>query len=136
MQVLSVVLPWILAIVRSLAASLHGWSQNVNLLGQFSGAFEHVFGAFEIDEKLRKAFDANGLKDTRFEFAIASSVNLFSYEIKSKNFLNVVDDTVLNRTFIYLLPVPSGSDCCRDTAVPLPPVPPCCETAPRVLRPI
>jgi len=68
------------------------------------------FTAFEIEEKLRKAFDANGLKDTRFEFAIASSVNLFSYEIKSKNFLNVVDDTVLNRTFIYLLPVPSGSD--------------------------
>ncbi len=68
------------------------------------------FTAFEIEEKLRKAFDANGLKDTRFEFAIASSVNLFSYEIKSKNFMNVVDDTVLNRTFIYILPVPSGSD--------------------------
>ncbi|HEY4149596.1 MAG TPA: sensor histidine kinase, partial [Chitinophagaceae bacterium] len=68
------------------------------------------FTAFEIEEKLRKAFDANGIKDTRFEFAIASSVNLVSYEIKSKNFLNVVDDTVLNRTFIYILPVPSGSD--------------------------
>ena len=68
------------------------------------------FTAFEIEEKLRKAFDANGIKDTRFEFAIASSVNLFSYEIKSRNFLNVVDDTINNRSFVYLLPVPSGSD--------------------------
>ena len=69
------------------------------------------FTAFEVEEKLRKAFDANGIRDTKFEFAIASSVNMFgSYEIKSKNFINVFEDTVNNKSFVYLLPVPSGSD--------------------------
>ena len=68
------------------------------------------YTAFEIEEKLSKAFDAEGIKDTKFEFALTSSVNLFSYELKSKNFLNVVDDTVQNRRFVYLLQVPSGSD--------------------------
>ena len=69
------------------------------------------FTAFEVEEKLRRAFDLNGIKDTKFEFAIVSSVSMFgSYEIKSKSFLNVIEDTVNNRSFVYQLQVPSGSD--------------------------
>jgi two-component system, OmpR family, phosphate regulon sensor histidine kinase PhoR len=68
------------------------------------------FTSFEIEEKLRKAFNENNIKDTKFEFAVTSSLTFFSYELKSKNFLNEVDDTVQNRRFVYLLQVPSGSD--------------------------
>lgn len=68
------------------------------------------YTSFEIDEKLRKAFDINGIRDTKFEFAITSSVGLYQYELKSKNFLPEYEDTVRNRAFIYVLQVPSGSD--------------------------
>jgi two-component system phosphate regulon sensor histidine kinase PhoR len=59
------------------------------------------FTSFEIEEKLRKAFNENNIKDTKFEFAVTSSLTFFSYELKSKNFLNEVDDTVQNRRFVY-----------------------------------
>ncbi|MDX1936774.1 MAG: HAMP domain-containing sensor histidine kinase [Flavihumibacter sp.] len=68
------------------------------------------FTAFEIEEKLRKAFIENNIKDTKFEFAVTSSLTFFSYELKSKNFLNEIEDTLQNRRFVYLLQVPSGSD--------------------------
>lgn len=68
------------------------------------------FTAFEIEEKLRKAFVENNIKDTKFEFAVTSSLTFFSYELKSKNFLNEIEDTIQNRRFVYLLQVPSGSD--------------------------
>jgi two-component system, OmpR family, phosphate regulon sensor histidine kinase PhoR len=65
---------------------------------------------FEVAEKLQKAFGALGLKDTPFEFAIISNYNLATYELKSRNFLNVLDDTAFNsKAFIYPLLVPSGS---------------------------
>jgi two-component system, OmpR family, phosphate regulon sensor histidine kinase PhoR len=65
---------------------------------------------FEVAEKLQKAFSAQGLKDTPFEFAIISNYNLATYELKSRNFLNVLDDTAFNsKAFIYPLLVPSGS---------------------------
>ncbi|MEP7278299.1 MAG: HAMP domain-containing sensor histidine kinase [Bacteroidota bacterium] len=69
-----------------------------------------TYTSFEIDEKLRKAFDANGIKDTRFEFGISSTIGLNPYELKSTNLLKVVEDTVNNKRFIYPLQVPSGSD--------------------------
>lgn len=66
---------------------------------------------FEVAEKLQKAFNAQGLKDTPFEFAITSNFNLISYELKSRNFLKVLEDTVHNsKPFIYPLLVPSGSN--------------------------
>jgi two-component system phosphate regulon sensor histidine kinase PhoR len=65
---------------------------------------------FEVAEKLQKAFLAQGLKDTPFEFAITSNFNLLSYELKSRNFMNVVADTVHNLPFVYPLLVPSGSN--------------------------
>jgi two-component system, OmpR family, phosphate regulon sensor histidine kinase PhoR len=65
---------------------------------------------FEVAEKLQKAFLAEGLKDTPFEFAITSNFNLLSYELKSRNFMKVLEDTVHNLPFVYPLLVPSGSN--------------------------
>lgn len=66
---------------------------------------------FEVAEKLQKAFVAQGLKETPFEFAITSNFNLVSYELKSRNFEKVLEDTLHNsKPFIYPLLVPSGSN--------------------------
>lgn len=65
---------------------------------------------FEVAEKLQKAFNAQGLKDTPFEFAIISNFNLITYELKSRSFMKVLEDTAYNsKPFIYPLLVPSGS---------------------------
>ena len=68
------------------------------------------YTSYEIEEKLKKAFDANGIKDVRFEFGIASSIGLNPYELKSANLVKAAEDTVDNKKFIYALQVPSGSD--------------------------
>ena len=68
------------------------------------------YTSFEIEEKFKKAFEANGLKDLRFEFAISSTIGLNSYELKSANLMKVIEDTVHNKQFIYALQVPSGSE--------------------------
>ncbi|ULQ56523.1 HAMP domain-containing histidine kinase [Flavihumibacter rivuli] len=69
------------------------------------------FTTFEVEEKLRKNFDANGLKDTRFEFVITSDAGFLTYdELRSKGFDKVIDDTLRNRQFIYPLQVPGGSN--------------------------
>jgi two-component system, OmpR family, phosphate regulon sensor histidine kinase PhoR len=66
----------------------------------------------EVAEKLHRAFEEQGLKDLKFEFAITSNLNLLSYEIKSRGFLSQVEDTASDRNlgFYYLLQPPSGSD--------------------------
>jgi two-component system phosphate regulon sensor histidine kinase PhoR len=66
----------------------------------------------EVAEKLRKAFQAQGLKDVKFEFAITSNVNLLTYEIKSRDFLTQVEDTASDRNLVmyYIFQAPSGSD--------------------------
>ena len=66
----------------------------------------------EVAEKLRKAFQTQGLKDVKFEFAITSNVNLLTYEIKSRDFLNQVEDTASDRNLVmyYIFQAPSGSD--------------------------
>jgi two-component system phosphate regulon sensor histidine kinase PhoR len=66
----------------------------------------------EVADKLHKAFAQQGLKDVKFEFAITSNVNLLSYEIKSRAFLNQVEDTASDRNLVlyYLFQPPSGSD--------------------------
>ncbi len=70
------------------------------------------FTEFEIKEKLDKAFNRNSLKNTDFEFAITSNVNMFRYEKRSPQFINLIDDTIGNRisTFSIPLQVPSGSN--------------------------
>jgi two-component system, OmpR family, phosphate regulon sensor histidine kinase PhoR len=68
------------------------------------------YTAFEIEEKLKKAFDANGIKDVNFEFGISSTIGLNPYELKSPKLVKVIEDTVNNKKFIYPLQVPSGSE--------------------------
>jgi two-component system phosphate regulon sensor histidine kinase PhoR len=69
------------------------------------------FTDFEVAEKLQKAFDAQGLHDTPFEFAITSNFNLISYELKSRGFFKLLEDTAYDsKAFIYPLLVPSGSN--------------------------
>ncbi len=68
------------------------------------------YTSFAIEEKLKKAFEENGIKDTRFEFAISSTIGLNTYELKSDNLIKVIADTINNKEFIYPLQVPSGSE--------------------------
>jgi two-component system phosphate regulon sensor histidine kinase PhoR len=69
------------------------------------------FTTFEVEEKLRKNFDAFGLQDTQFEFVITSDAGFLTYdELRSRNFDAVVDDTVRNLRFINPLQIPGGSN--------------------------
>lgn len=64
---------------------------------------------YEINERLRKAFNSHGLKDTRFEFAVLNDAALMGYEMQSKGFQHFYDDTARNYPFIYPIQAPSGS---------------------------
>ncbi len=64
---------------------------------------------YEIYERLRKAFNHHGLKDTHFEFAILNDANVLGYEMKSKGLLNVLEDTITHRPFFYPIQAPGGS---------------------------
>lgn len=64
---------------------------------------------YEINERLRKAFNNHGLKDTRFEFAVLNDAALMGYEMQSKGFQHFYDDTARNYPFIYPIQAPSGS---------------------------
>jgi len=68
------------------------------------------FAESEVNDKLRKSFADQGLHDIAFEFAITSNVNLLSYELKSRNFLQEAEDTVNNLVLYYIFQPPSGSD--------------------------
>lgn len=68
------------------------------------------FTEFEVQEKLQKSFNQEGLKDIKFEFAITANVNLMHYELKSPNFLNLWQDTVNNLQLVYYFQPESGSD--------------------------
>lgn len=72
------------------------------------------FTEFEVEERLRKAFDNQGLHNLKFEFAITSNLNLLSFELKSKGYLKAEEDidttTGNNLMFIYIFQPPSGSD--------------------------
>jgi two-component system, OmpR family, phosphate regulon sensor histidine kinase PhoR len=67
------------------------------------------FSVAEIGDKLQKAFNNHGLKNTRFEFGVSSDINLITYELQSANFLEVVEDTLHNRAFVIPLQEASGS---------------------------
>lgn len=70
----------------------------------------------EIADKLKKAFKNHGLKDMKFEFGVSADVNLMIYEIRSKNFVEALQDTENNRREVYLLQVSGGDD--LDNLVP------------------
>lgn len=70
------------------------------------------FTEFEIYEKLKRNFRSQGLKDINFEFAITTDINslYIDYEVKSKNFLREVEDSVNNfQNHLPIQPAP-GSD--------------------------
>jgi len=67
------------------------------------------FTVNEIAEKLQKAFNNVGLKNTRFEFGISSDFNLITYELHSPNFIQVAEDTIHNSATVYLLQEASGT---------------------------
>lgn len=64
---------------------------------------------FEVNERLRNAFNKHGLKDTRFEFAILNSASLMGYEMQSKGFQHFYEDTTRHSPFFYPIQAPSGS---------------------------
>jgi two-component system phosphate regulon sensor histidine kinase PhoR len=70
------------------------------------------FTAYEIEEKLRKAFMNQGLKDVPFEFAVLVDDGFLNYEyqLKSNAFLEQFEDSVNNFRWQYVLQPPSGSD--------------------------
>ncbi|HEX4373329.1 MAG TPA: HAMP domain-containing sensor histidine kinase [Puia sp.] len=67
------------------------------------------FTAAEIGDKLQKAFTNHGLKNTRFEFGVSSDINFITYELESKNFLQVLEDTIRNHAFVYVLQESGGT---------------------------
>jgi two-component system phosphate regulon sensor histidine kinase PhoR len=70
------------------------------------------FTVAEIEDKLRKAFIANNLKDLKFEFGlgpVSSSFNFRSFERKSRNFDNEYIDTANNIQSTFFIVPSSGS---------------------------
>ncbi len=65
------------------------------------------FTIYEIKEKLQKAFLRQNLKDTKFEFAVASDNVFGHYELKSPRFIDMATDTVHNKRAFYPL-IPAG----------------------------
>lgn len=81
------------------------------LLNEFMKAstISSRFTEYEIEEKIRKAFSSQGLKDTKFEFAILNSSSVLEFEMKSKSLEMVLEDTLRNFPFFYPIQAPSGS---------------------------
>ena len=68
------------------------------------------YTSFEVAEKIKKAFNSYGLKDTKFEFAILNHSNLRNiYEMQSPNFSQLLSDTIRNKAFGIALSPVSGS---------------------------
>jgi len=65
------------------------------------------FTIYEIREKLQKAFLAQNMKDTKFEFAVASDNMFGHYEMKSAKFYEMAMDSVHNKRVYYPL-IPAG----------------------------
>ncbi|MBX2923739.1 MAG: HAMP domain-containing histidine kinase [Chitinophagaceae bacterium] len=64
----------------------------------------------QVYEKLRRALQKYGLKNTSFEFAILNRQNVGNnYEMQTVNFSKLFADTVHNRTFWFPLSAPGGS---------------------------
>ena len=67
------------------------------------------FTMAEIGDKIQKAFNNRGIKDTKFEFGVSSDINFITYELQSANFLKEIEDTVHNLRQVYLLQEASGT---------------------------
>jgi len=89
--------------------------QNLNLLpddyaiGFGRPLLSQHFSAFEIKEKLKKAFDQRELKDLNFEFAITSNSSSYNLELQSENFLKEADDEIHNKRKIIAIVPPESN---------------------------
>lgn len=73
------------------------------------------YTADDISDKIRKAFNMVGIKNTRFEFSVSSDpggsdLNFHPQELRSKNFLKSIEDTVNNNFFIVPLQAPDNAE--------------------------
>ncbi|HET6254314.1 MAG TPA: HAMP domain-containing sensor histidine kinase [Puia sp.] len=75
-----------------------------------------TFTVPEINNRLRKAFNNQGLKNAHFEFTVYSNIGASSDatfhtpELQSANFLPEFNDSINNRAVIELLPAPENAD--------------------------
>jgi two-component system phosphate regulon sensor histidine kinase PhoR len=76
--------------------------------------FAEKFSADEINDRLKKAFDANGLKNMRFEFCLSSNVGTTvlnsPVELRSRSFEKAIQDSVHNLNYFYALQAPENGD--------------------------
>jgi two-component system phosphate regulon sensor histidine kinase PhoR len=74
------------------------------------------YTADEIYDRLRKAFDKRGLKNTRFEFSISSDLNTADlsnpgiFELQSRNFMKEIQDTTNKQFFFQPIQAPENVD--------------------------
>jgi two-component system phosphate regulon sensor histidine kinase PhoR len=78
-------------------------------------AITQILTVEDINNRLRKAFDNQGLKDARFEFSIYSNVgstdaDVRSQELQSKNFVQEFSDSTNNWSFFTRLQAPENTD--------------------------
>ena len=69
----------------------------------------------DISDKMRKAFNLVGLKNTHFEFSVTSDpggsgLNYHPLELRSKNFLKDIEDTTNNKFAVMPLQAPENAD--------------------------
>jgi len=68
------------------------------------------FSAFEIKEKIQKAFNEKGLKDVHFEFGLTSNSNAYNVELQTEDFVKEANDEVHNKRLIAaIVPPDNGS---------------------------
>ncbi len=80
---------------------------NYDIYRQFS--VTNRFTLYEIREKIQKAFLRQNLKDTKFEFAVASDNAIGHFEMKTQSFVEMATDSVHNKSVYYPLIPASGS---------------------------
>ncbi|HPH99069.1 MAG TPA: HAMP domain-containing sensor histidine kinase [Chitinophagaceae bacterium] len=78
-----------------------------NLLSIFNAfkppSIAQRFNHFEINEKIQKAFTNQGIKNIKYEFAVAANANLVTIEMQTDGFEHASEDTLHNR--IRVLPI-------------------------------
>lgn len=68
------------------------------------------FSPFEIQEKLKQAFEDRLLKDINFEFGITYNSSSYLLELQSPKFLGEVSDTIHNKSIIVALVPPDYTE--------------------------
>jgi two-component system phosphate regulon sensor histidine kinase PhoR len=68
------------------------------------------FSAFEIKEKLQKAFNDRGLKDVHFEFAVSSNFNQYNIELQTDDFSKeAMDEEHSKSILVAIVPPETGN---------------------------